>query len=107
MLVQDMLNAIAEIREFTVGLDRVAFDNDVRTQRAVAYNFLVLGEAARRMPETVRNQFPHVPWTRIVAMRNIVVHEYHRVDVNIIWDSIQTDLPELIPLLEQVLARIE
>jgi uncharacterized protein with HEPN domain len=55
MLVQDMLNAIAEIREFTVGLDRVAFDNDVRTQRAVAYNFLVLGEAARRMPETVRN----------------------------------------------------
>jgi uncharacterized protein with HEPN domain len=40
-------------------------------------------------------------------MRNIVVHEYHRVDVNIIWDSIQTDLPELIPLLEQVVARIE
>ena len=107
LLVQDMLDAAAEIRVFTDSLSRTTFGSDVKTQRAVAYNFLVLGEAARRIPESVRARFPQVPWSRIVAMRNIVAHEYHRVDVDIIWDAIQTDLPTLVSLLEQAVARIE
>jgi len=65
-------------------------------------NLLVIGEAARHIPDTVIKSFPEVPWTEMRGLRNVLAHEYDRVDIDIIWQVSQTELPPLIPKLQQV-----
>ncbi|MGH2457830.1 MAG: HepT-like ribonuclease domain-containing protein [Chloroflexota bacterium] len=103
--IQDMLDAIAEIQSFTVGMDPETFRQDRKTAQAVAYNFVILGEAARQIPSDVQARYSHVPWAQIRSMRNVVAHEYRRVDVDIVWQTVQGNLPSLVPVLREVLER--
>ena len=101
--IQDMLDAVAEIQSFTAELDFEGFRSDAKTMRAVQYNFVILGEAARNVPEEVRARYPQLPWPRIIGMRNVIAHQYRRIDSTALWDTIQGDLPPLVPLLQQML----
>lgn len=64
----------------------------------------IIGEAARSTSLALKNSYPAVPWMTITGFRNLVVHEYFRVDFNIVWDVVDNDLPTLKPLIEKVLA---
>jgi len=75
-----MLEAIGEIREFTHGMDRVAFKADAKTVKAVCMNFNIIGEAVRHIPEEIRDKSPQIPWVRVRGMRNFIVHVYHAID---------------------------
>lgn len=66
-------------------------------------NLEIIGEAARLVPEEVTNRSSRVPWADMRAMRNVVAHEYDRVNLLTIWGTVQNDLPPLAPLLQQVL----
>jgi uncharacterized protein with HEPN domain len=101
--VQDILEAIESIRQYTAGLTFEAFSADRRTVAAVAYNFTVIGEAARHVPAAVQRRHPHIPWASMRAMRNVVVHQYAELDHVVLWDTCQNDLPPLVPLLRAVL----
>ena len=72
----DMRAALADIQELTDG-DRATFEADRHAQQAVAYNLAVLGEAARALSPTLRDRHTEVPWSDVIAQRNVVVHEYH------------------------------
>jgi uncharacterized protein with HEPN domain len=100
-----MLSAIAEIDEFTRGLDFAEFRQDPKTTRAVAYNFVVIGEAARHVPVDIQTRHDRIPWSVIRGMRNIVAHEYHRVDPDELWKTLTQDLPPLVVLLRDLLER--
>ena len=76
---------------------------DITTSDAVLRNLEIIGEAARRVPEHITDRYDRVPWADMRAMRNIVAHEYDRVNLLVIWNSIQQDLQPLPPLLLQVL----
>ena len=60
-------------------------------------NFIIIGEAASQIPEDVEEEYPAIPWHPMRAMRNRIVHAYFEVDEKLMWDTIQTDLPSLIP----------
>jgi len=79
------------------------FLTDSKSSDAVLRNLEVIGEAARLVPEEVAASNNRVPWADMRAMRNIVAHEYDLVNLHTIWETIQNDLPPLIPLLQQVL----
>lgn len=98
----DMRSALADIRSLT-GDDREAFDSDRGAQQAVAYNLAVLGEAARALSAEIRDRYSDVPWSDVIAQRNVVVHEYHRLDVESIWTTATEDIPKL----DEQLAAIE
>jgi uncharacterized protein with HEPN domain len=98
-----MLAAIAEIEDFTRGMDQTAFAGDLKTIRAVSYNFLVLGEAARTMPPDVEARYPLVAWAKIRGMRNIVAHQYRHVSISLLWSTLKQDLPAVTPLLREIL----
>ena len=66
-------------------------------------NFEIIGEAARYVPLHIETDYPQVPWRQTRAMRNELIHGYFSIDLAIIWDSIQQDLPPLVPMLQQVL----
>ena len=100
--LRDML-AYAEIAEELLGdMDLETFSSDTRTTLAVVRALEIIGEAARNIPVESRRRHPDVPWAKVVAMRNIVIHGYFGVDLEVIWKTIREDLP----LLRDAVARM-
>ncbi len=95
----DALIFAQRILEFTSGMDRVAFENDLKTQAAVLYQISVLGEAMRRISPEFRELHPEIPYVQIIGMRNKLVHDYDGINIEVVWQVIQKDIPELISLL--------
>ena len=79
-----------------------AFLDDPRTIRAVAFEFTTMGEAARAIPEEIWEQHPEVPWGKMQGIRNVLVHEYFRLDEEILWNASQNDISPLIAALEKL-----
>jgi uncharacterized protein with HEPN domain len=101
--VRDILDAIAEIQDFTRGMDFDKFKDDDKSIRAVEMNFIIIGEAANKIPEEVEEKYPSIPWALMRAMRNRIVHVYFNVDEKLMWDTVQNDLPPLVSELEKLL----
>jgi uncharacterized protein with HEPN domain len=81
------------------------FAADLKTVRAAAYEIGIIGEAASRIPADVRTRYPDVPWDKMQGVPNVIVHEYVRLDANILWQTVTQNLPPLVPLLEDLLSR--
>jgi uncharacterized protein with HEPN domain len=101
--IRDILDAIAEIQKFTHGMYYESFKEDSKAIRAVEMNFIIIGEAANQIPEEIEEKYKTIPWSLMRAMRNRIVHAYFEVDEKLMWDTIQNDLPPLIPELEKLL----
>lgn len=78
------------------------FSQDMKLQDAVIRRFQIIGEAAGKVPDQIRMQYPDIPWKKIVAMRNLIIHDYANVNPNEIWQVIQADLPTLAQQLSLV-----
>ncbi|MHB0938188.1 MAG: HepT-like ribonuclease domain-containing protein [Armatimonadota bacterium] len=79
------------------------FTADEQLQFAVIRALELIGEAARRFSDEYRTMHPSVPWSMMISMRNRILHEYDRVDLRIVWDTIQQDLPVLLRLIEPLI----
>lgn len=101
--VQDILDAVAEIQAFVAGLTRDGFLADTRTVKAVAADLMIIGEAARHVPDAVVQAHPEIPWELMRGMRNRIVHGYFQVDPMIVWDTCQNDLAPLVEPLRTLL----
>jgi uncharacterized protein with HEPN domain len=101
--IQDMWNAAQEILSFTVDIDYDSLKSDRRTQAAVLYEIVVMGEAANSISQEFQAEHPAVPWKEIIGMRNILAHQYDKVDPSVVWDAIHQDIPELMTLLQPLL----
>jgi len=100
--VEDILAAINEVEEFTAGMDFEQFAADKKTVNAVIRSLEVMGEAAKKIPDDVRAEFPRIPWKRMAGMRDKLIHEYHGVDLEIVWTVVKEELPPLKPLVQRV-----
>jgi uncharacterized protein with HEPN domain len=101
--IRDILDAIVEIQQFTDGMDYETFKDDDKSIRAVEMNFIIIGEAANQIPGDVEEKYPEIPWPLMRAMRNRLVHVYFKIDEKLMWDTVQNDLPNLVPELEKLL----
>jgi uncharacterized protein with HEPN domain len=101
--IQDILDSISAINEYTKEMTFSNFIKDRRTVDAVVRNLIIIGEAAVHVPENICLNYPEVPWVDIRGMRNFVVHEYFRADDKIIWNTVQIDLPPLRDILNKIL----
>ncbi len=95
LLLEDIREAIAKVERYTKGLDRGAFLADDKTIDAVVRNLEVIGEAARQLPTEFIENAPGIPWHRISGLRNRIVHDYFGLDLEIIWQVVERDVPEL------------
>lgn len=102
----DILHSAKSIREYVARLQFEAFKANQQLQDAVNRRFEIIGEAARRLSEATRAAFPQIPWRLITAMRNVLIHDYDDVDLKVVWDTAQKDLPTLINALEAHVATL-
>jgi len=103
VFLQDVLDAIANVAEFVGPMTRNEFEADKKTMHAVVRNLEVIGEAIKSVPPEVRDPNPQVPWQRIAGLRDILIHHYFEIDVDIVWDIVQNKLPELQRQIQAVL----
>lgn len=95
LYLQDILDSIRKIEEYTKGLTFAEFCKNNEKIDAVVRNFEIIGEAARNIPQEFKDKYPDLPVQKMVSMRNKILHEYFGVDEEIIWKTIQDDFPEL------------
>ena len=95
LYIDDIRSSIDRIAEYTAGLSLETFTNDQKTIDAVIRNLEIIGEAATHLTEDERGRFAQVPWHLMVSLRNKVIHEYFGVDMTILRQTIQKDLPVL------------
>ena len=95
LYLDDILEAVAQIREYTASMDYGGFVQDRKTQDAVARNLEIIGEAAGRLPESIRAGAIDIEWRKIVGLRNILIHEYFGVSLPMVWDVAQNKLDAL------------
>ena len=101
----DIANAARMILQFAEGRDKDAFLQDAKTQAAVLHKIVILGEAAKRLSQEFIDRHPDIPWREIRGMRDRVIHQYDRVDLHLVWELIDGDLPELLGKIEPLLPR--
>ena len=101
--VQDMIAFSQKVLSYTEGLDQEAFIADERTYDATLRNLELIGEAATHIPNEVREAHPRIQWRDIIGTRNRVAHGYLGIDDDVVWDIIQTDIPNLLSALRELL----
>jgi len=107
MYLDDIVTAIERIFEYTQDYNYDAFMNDYKTIDAVIRNFEIIGEAAKNIPDEIKEKYQDVPWDEMYSLRNRISHAYFGIDFEIIWDIITKYLPENKSQIEIVLKEVD
>jgi len=105
-ILLDIVELIERIQRQTSSLSRDQFLESVDIQDATAYRILAIGEAAKNLSDDLKSRHPHIPWRQILGMRNILAHEYFTRESEILWETVQTGLPELAAACHTELKRL-
>ncbi len=93
--LDDIRTALKDIADFTKNMTFLDFSADRKTVNAVLRSLEVIGEAAKKIPNSIRREHPDVPWQKMTGMRDKLIHDYSGVDYEIVWETIKVDLIQL------------
>lgn len=99
----DIVKAGQLILQFAQEISREQLELDILRQSAILYQIAIMGEATKRLSREFRQQHPEVPWDDVGGMRDIITHQYDRLDLNIVWQVIQRNIPELLTMITPLL----
>ncbi len=99
----DVLKAARLATGFVAGMDQATFNQDLKTQAAVAYQLMVVGEAVKRISEPFRAAHPEIEWRQVAGMRDVLIHDYDDVDLLIVWECVTVEIPALIRQIEPLI----
>ena len=102
--LRHMLEASRKIVRFSVGRTRADLDTDEKLNLSLVRLLEIIGEAASRVSTQTRTANPAVPWPEIIGMRNRLIHGYDVVDLDILWQTVGSDIPDLVTKLRQIAA---
>ena len=106
LYLEDMVEACEKIRMYVDGVTYERFLSDTMRFDAIVRNIELIGEAARLVPESIRQQMPGVPWREIIRMRNILVHVYFGVDPDVVWSVANDEVLSLEDAVQQYLSTL-
>ena len=105
--INDILEAISRVEFYTVSFTIDDFSESQLYQDAVVRNLEIIGEAVKHLPDKLTGKYPDIEWKKIAGLRDILIHAYFGIDVEIVWDVIQNKLPELKDQISLILSKIE
>jgi uncharacterized protein with HEPN domain len=100
--VADIQEATQHIAQFIAGMTWAQFAQDQKTIYAVVRAFEIIGEAAKKVPPSVRKRHVKVPWKQMAGMRDKLIHEYFGVNYQVLWKTAKEDIPSIQPLVATV-----
>jgi uncharacterized protein with HEPN domain len=103
--IVDIVNAGKRIQSYVGGREKDVVEADSQTRAAVLYEFLIMGEAVKRLSMELRASRPDIPWSQIAGMRDVLIHTYDRVNFDRVWLAIERSLPELLDALTPLIPR--
>lgn len=103
ILLQDILQAAELLGQYTAGLTAEEFAENIEKQDSVARRLEIIGEAVKGLPQDLRDRHPEVPWRDITGARDVLVHEYFRIDLDLAWDMVKKDIPHLAEQVKEIL----
>jgi len=106
LYLSDIDDAISAILTYTQGITYEELVNDRKTREAVILNFVVMGEAIKKLPPAVIDRSPDVPWKEFAGIRDKMVHGYFSVSTIILWETIRNDLPPLASAVKKLLGEL-
>lgn len=102
LFLRDMLEAARKVVRYTGNRQIEGFVADEMAYDATLRNLEILGEAAKKIPEDIRQRYPGVDWRGVAGLRDILAHAYFALDNPTLWQIVQTDIPRLLELLSQI-----
>jgi uncharacterized protein with HEPN domain len=105
--LQDILESVDDVESFIRGMSFEEFKRDRKTISAVVRSIEVIGEAAKRIPRSLKAKYKGVPWREMAGMRDKLIHEYFGVDVEILWKTAKDDIPPLKRVVQNMLESLE
>lgn len=93
--IEDIHQCTQKILKYTKGKTQFEFIHDELVVDAVIRNLQVIGEASKRIPDPIKTKYPSISWREIAGLRDILIHEYHGINYNILWDIITNEVPKL------------
>lgn len=103
LLLQDILESIELIERYTRGVAREEFEEDVQLQDSVIRRLEIIGEAVKGLPPGMREAHAHVPWRAVAGLRDVLIHQYARVDLSLAWATVAEALPTLKGQIREIL----
>lgn len=100
-----MRDAAGEALLFVEGKERIDLDTDRKLLLSIVKEIEIIGEAAGRVSDECRKEFPEIPWREITAMRNRLIHAYFDINPDIVWSAVTEELPRLLAALEKIPGR--
>jgi uncharacterized protein with HEPN domain len=104
LYLKDILDAMTSIEVFVEGMSREELEADDKTASAVVRKLEIIGEAAKQVPDDMREGNPLVPWNEMAGMRDRLIHAYFGVDYELVWTAIKNRIPQVKPLIADILA---
>lgn len=105
--IQDILDSINLIQQYTKGMDEEDFDESQITQDAVQWRIGVIGEAMKMLPEEYRKLEEDIDWEEAISMRNVIIHEYFTVSTHVVWETVKEDIPRLKQKMENLQRKLK
>lgn len=103
LYLDDILESIEKIEDYTKDLSEEEFSRNTETQDAVLRRLAIIGEAVKHLPEDIKEKHKQIPWKQITGARDIFVHEYFGVGIERVWKTVQEDLPRLKKVVKEVI----
>ena len=104
---RDILEAIRKIKRYTENINFEEFADNELIQDGVVRNLEIIGEAVKNIPEDVKRDNPDVEWRKIAGLRDILIHAYFGIDVEVVWDIVKNKVPKLKEKVENILSKLD